>query len=237
MKSVFTKKKKLEIPLPQGWQDVPFDVGFRVKTKPMNDIELLSSVSGVDVSDLRKSTDLETIHHLTKSLLFLNDWPQNETPEFPREVKGKPLPYVNKKDKFDLGGCEVGQVEDMKALIQETVNDNLTDWDIINIYPKFCGIYLQPILQGKEYDYESAMYYSKQLRKELDFKTVVNMGAFFLWRLSDLVNGSQNDKPKLSTLLRKLRPGLKTWGRLLAFMLPLIALVTTLVYLIMRLLR
>ena len=101
MKSVYTKKTKLQIPLPQGWHDVKFIDGLRIVGKEMSEIETLSIVSGVDKKKLEKETDLETIQYLINSLLFLRTLPIKKHPEFPRSVRGVKLPYVNYSDKFE----------------------------------------------------------------------------------------------------------------------------------------
>jgi len=202
MKSVFTKKKKLEIPLPQGWHDVPYNIGLKIKTdESLKYLDQLSLLSGVDKKILRSSTDNQTIYYLANSLLFIKEYPLKERPEFPKSVLGKKMPYVMYSDTNDLGECSVGQVEDMQEFIR-SVNPK-TDLDVIKLYPTICAIYLQPIIKHEDYDYKKALNYAKELEAALDFKTTLNMGAFFLMRLSDLTNGLNPDVLKVKQVKKK----------------------------------
>lgn len=219
MKSIRTKKTKLEIPLPEGWHDVPFNVGFDILINANNydDIKILSLLSGIPMETLRKETDLETIHYVLNSLLFLSSPSYKKYPEFPKSVQGVDLPYVNYSDSFDMGKCEVGQVEDMKALISK--HNPKTDHDVISLYPKLCAIYLQPVLKFEDYDYDKSMCLVDEY-SEIDFKTITNMGAFFFRRLNGLTFGLPKRWQKLHSLKRKSKRVFGNLAQRLASMLP-----------------
>lgn len=202
MKSVYTKKKKLEIPLPEGWHDVPFNIGLKIKTdESLKYLDQLSLLSGVDKEVLRSSTDNQTVYYLANSLLFIQGYPLKEHPEFPKSVFGKELPYVVYSDTNDLGECSVGQVEDIQEVIK--IAEPKTDIDVIKLYPKICAIYLQPIINHEDYDYKKALNYAEELETTLDFKTTLNMGAFFLQRLHDLTSGLNPDVLKVNRVKKK----------------------------------
>jgi hypothetical protein len=113
------------------------------------------------------------------------------------------MPYVVYSDSNDLGESTVGQVEDMQELIK--VENPQTDIEAIQLYPKICAIYLQPIMLFEKYDYKKALKYAETVEKEIDFKTVINMGAFFFKRLHDLLTGLSHNAPKTNRLKKKLK--------------------------------
>ena len=215
MKSVFTRKSKLEIPLPQGWHQVTFNKAIDVIEQNYTSVELLAVLSDLDPKEISKATDHESIYYLVQSLLFLQDIPKAEMPS---KAMGVSIPDVDDSDRFDLGKATVGQVEDMKMVLQSRQNELKDDLAVIKIYPEICAIYLQPLVLKKEYDYDAAMLYAKHLESNCDFKTIVSMGAFFLWRLSDLTSGLMKDKQKRPTRKRKLKQAFRSLGRLLGFM-------------------
>ena len=197
-------KKKLQITIPKGWHEVSFDNAIKLKEEDLTPVQILSLLSGVSEEKIKNSTDLTTIYYLANSVLFLNSWPLKKEPEFPKQVLGHKLPWVSYYDKFDLGGCNVEQVADMQAFItnqhKEIGQDNLTDLDVVKMFPAICAIYLQPIIHSETYDYDKAILYSRVIKSTLDFKTVYNMGAFFLMKLQGLINGSDKELQKQNTL-------------------------------------
>lgn len=202
-------KKKLKITLPDGWHHVPYNSAIKLKKGGLNSVQILSILSGVSEQKIKDSTDLTTIYHLTGTMLFLNTWPVKKEPEFPKQVFGHRLPWVSYYDNFDLGGCNVEQVADMQQYItskqKELKEEDLTDLDVVKMFPVVCAIYLQPIVQGEKYDYNKALKYANVIESKLDFKTVYNMGAFFLKKLNALINGYQIESPNQNTLKKRFK--------------------------------
>ncbi|NRA94436.1 MAG: hypothetical protein HRU26_17525 [Psychroserpens sp.] len=217
MKIVKTKKTKLEIPIPDGWHEVSFEKGFQIVSTEMKDIDVLSLISGIPVKTLNEQTDLESISYFVNSLLFLKTLPLKRNPEFPSKVNGVELPWINYGDKFDLGKCTVEQVEEMKQLIRETNPKN--DIETFEIFPTLCSIYLYPILTNKPYDHDEAFNYVPKV-EQIDFKTIINMGSFFLLKLSVLESGQANEWQIHRTAWRKFKRALSRLTQRLVFMAP-----------------
>lgn len=229
MQTITTRKTKLEIPIPDGWHEVPFHIAFQLIARDdLKETDILSLLSGVDRETLRKETDLETITHFTNALLFLNSLPDDEGGMFPASIQHPekderiPMPRVS-NGKFDLGNCSTGQVEDMRETLKKhNLKEDAAPIEVFEVYPKICAIYLQPILKPQKpdepYDYQVAMEYVDTIEK-IDFKTIYLMGNFFLWKLNGLVNGSQTAWQKHPSSLTKLKRALNAWGKRLASML------------------
>ena len=228
--------------LPNGWHEVSWIKGFHILSKAdtLTDLDVLSILSEdndgkqIPLKEWKRQTNLETIDYLISSLTYLKDLPIGKYPEFPRAILDPEtghqadLAWVNYYDRFDLGGCEVQQIEDMKQVWADL--NPQTEIEVYELYPKFCAIYLQPMLnpvrdaEGKvsedgAYDYQLAMMYEKKIN-DLDFKTVLNMGAFFLQRLIDLHSGSKSAWQKPYSVLKRLRQVLGGWLQRLVSMLP-----------------
>ena len=228
-----TKKQHFEFEVPDGWHEVSFSHAYQILTQKFTDVELLALLSNKLVSDLRKVTDLEAIRYLIDSLTYLQRLPVKKNPEFPKtvtrlshdpdhseveELTEIALPWLNYYDDFDLGGCSVGQVEDMSQVIKD--RNAQTDLEVIEIYPKIVAIYLQPLFQPKDYSYVMAMKFAQTVEEDIDFKTVYNMGLFFLTRLSGSIAGSQNGSLPARSMKTKSVRALGGWVQRLVSMLP-----------------
>lgn len=212
------KKSNLSFTLPSGWHDVPFNKAFEIITQDLTDLQIISILTGHSVKLLKQSTDLETIHYLKQSLLFLNEDPIKKNPEFPVKCMGKPLPYVNYADKFDLGKVTVGQVEDMQAEIAKV--DQEDEQGILQVFPVIIAIYMQPIYNNKPYDYDEAIGMVKDVEEQVDYKTMINMGSFFLRKLAGWSTGQKNSLQKVLSPLLKLKQVFSNYLQLLVSMLP-----------------
>lgn len=203
------KSSGLRFTLPSGWHEVPYIKGLQIISSKKKDLEvmalLMKDLDGNDISldKIKSSTDLTTIHYVKESLLFLKELPIKKYPEFPKKVFDIELPYVNYADHFDLGQCTVGQVEDMKSKLKNKKFKN--DIETIEIFPVLCAIYLQPIIDNSNYDSKRINKITEKIEKELDFKTVINMGNFFLQRLHVLVNGQMKELRRAHSLRMRLR--------------------------------
>lgn len=209
--------KKLDLKVPDGWHEVSFNTALKLFRSPeLKDYEILALLCDVPVEAVRNSTDLENVSMYVNSLLFLKSLPIKNNPEFPNRVNKHILPWVNYSDKFDLGKCTVGQVEDMKYLI---ANKGSEEIDQLESCIDLVSIYMDGI-ENKEYDYSRAISNVKRYGDEIDFKTVLNMGLFFLMRLSALSNGSASRWLKVPTLARRSWLVFMSWVQRLVSMLP-----------------
>ena len=209
-----TKKTGLEINIPNSWNEISWSDGFYLLAHggEMTDIALLSFLSGISIEKLRQETDIESIHYLIHSLTFLADYPSFDKASFPREYGGTSLPWIDKYDIFDLGGCSVGQVEDMRMIITQA--NAQSDLEVVQLYPQICAIYLQPIFYGPAYDFDKAKLMSEVIQYD-SFLPVYNMGAFFLKKLSGLPTGLQSVKRSRFSVRTRLRRALRNLRKLL----------------------
>ena len=199
------KKSKLKINLPDGWHEVSFNLGLKIVSQKINDpLKLMSLFTKYSEEKLKQSTDLETIYLMMDTLLFLKQDPIKNLPEFPYKVLDIDLPWVSYHDSFDLGGCSVGQVEDMKAYIQNNLPKDSKDVDVLEISLALVAIYLDPYLNKSDYDYNRAIKSISSLGDKLDYKTVINMGGFFFEKLKGLTVGQVRGLKRRDTIRRKL---------------------------------
>lgn len=221
------KKTKIFDLLPDGWHEVSFDSAIKIIEGDKNPISIVEKLingrlpkNKIEVSkqQLNKSTDLKSWLAIVSSLTFLEDLPLKENRTFfPKKVLGKELPWVSFSNKFDLGGCTVDQVESMKRFLAERKDINEQDF-IKEVYPAICAIYLQPILDNDEFYYQKAIEKTLPfIKQNIDFKTIISMGDFFLKKLNALINTSKKESNKAALLVKKLKLDVTRFLRRLGF--------------------
>lgn len=223
------KLGKTKIKMPSGWHEVNYKKAFEILSNKPNEIKTLSILSGKTEKEIRTSSDSNTLYYFFTAFEFLGRLPEHIN-EFPNSVKlgvdHLVFPFVSYADEFDLGQCEVGQVEDMLALIvkmnKEFIGDEereLTDIELIQIFPYLVAIYIQRILDGK-YIGKKAIKLVDRVKEELSFKEITCMGAFFLNRLTYLKNGSMKELKRRNSIQRKLKLALKNLIQRMVSILP-----------------
>jgi hypothetical protein len=205
---MFVIRKKLKLNIPQGWHELPWIKGLYLFSHPtMTDTEIMALITGVSEDEIRAVNDRGVIGKLLDTFFWISNPPNHEHPEMPKVIhldgQYYHVPFVVYNDKFDLGNTSVGAIEDMKASIKKAIDGipEPTLLDHMQAYPELVAIYLQSL---KGYDHFKAMQLVPHV-KVLDFKTVYNIGNFFLLRLSGLNNGYQNESSRANTLRRKLQ--------------------------------
>lgn len=214
----YTIGKDFHISIPDGWHEVSFNKGMellRIK-EVLKDYEVLAILCDIDTKKLSKATNLENLSYIYNAITFLGQLPLKKNPEFPTKVMGYDLPWVNYEDKFDLGGCEIGQVEDMKSLI---INKSSEDYDYLQSCIDLVAIYMDKIIHG-EYNYSRAIHNIDKYGTKVDFKTALNMGFFFSMRLKGWKTGKKNKWQSLVSLKRKSWRVFTSWVQRLVSMLP-----------------
>ena len=164
--------------LPSGWGQVPYWKAEKLIRDNPSPVAALALLADVDVKDLRKSKD---VHFLFDTLTFINKLPEDGFPaSVVYEHERYPLPWVNLSDEFDLGECEVGQVEDMQLIISQKVKEfmgeeerSLTDLEAIEIIPYIVAIYIQKVVDGS-YDGKKSQKIVDKV-KEMSFADVYTM--------------------------------------------------------------
>lgn len=220
---MFVIRNKVKLKVPAGWHEVPWKVGFELFKNPNHsDVEIMSMLTGVSENEIRSVNDKGVISKLLNTFLFLQCPPSRENVELPKVVKIKDefyhLPFVVYNDPYDLGNATIGAVEDIKVAFSSAIKDieEPRMIDYMSAYPTVCAIFLQTI---KGYDYDKAMKLVSDC-EELDFKTVYNMGNFFLNRLQSLRSGYQIKLYLANTIRKKLWRAYWILTQRLASMLP-----------------
>ena len=205
---MFVIRNKVKLKIPNGWHELPWIKGLYIFQHPnISDVELMALITGVSEDEIRAVNDTGTVSKLLATYLFLGNPPDQDHPELPRcvELNGTfyHVPFTVYDDPYDFGNASVGAIEDMKAAYGEAVKgiDEPLLIDCMKSYPKIAAIYLQS-LHG--YDYNKAMELVKPI-ESLDFKTVYNIGNFFLKRLNGLRSGHLQGSSRRGIVRRKFK--------------------------------
>jgi len=219
---------KKKISMPSGWHEVPFYKGLQIMEGGLSDIEIMGLLSDTDPEEIKNTTDSESIYYLMGAFLFLQDMPKGlEHPKMPQSIKIDDryviFPHVIYQDEFDLGKSSVGQIKDMEMVMlnmgtqflandedneeeEQKENRPFTQLETVKMCPKLCAIYIQKLID-KKYDYDTAMKLSEKLERSMSFKEMINIGYFFLLRLSAFKNGQKKGYQKRPLIPRKLTRG------------------------------
>lgn len=235
--------KLRNVKLPSNWSEVPFHKGLKIFEGELNEIEILALLSDREPEEIRKSTDIETIFYLINAFTYLGKLPDELN--FPYSAKTKDdillFPNVDLDNKFDLGECSVGQVEDMQSIIVKECTTYAKDdkdedgnstgkptdeeskqmfSESMKAIPAIVSIYIQKIIDG-EYDGKKALARVSEV-EQMSFKDVYVIGSFFLQRLVGLRGGQVKELHQRNTVLKRLKRGLTGLTRRLGFTLSLI---------------
>ena len=222
-----TINKELSFNLPNGWNDVSFDLGLLIVEKsPLSLSDVISILADLDKEKVRQIESKRVLDTIAEVFPFLQGLPDIQQPiTLPRFVylSGEKLPVAdNQKQRFDLGKLRVGQIEDMLHHINQVMQGEgePSNVDILKLYAHLVAIYAQPVQNGNDYDYEEAMELRASIEAQLSIIEVMTIGAFFLRILLDFKSGNLTEWQPASLPLRKLRLALKglvsrsgLWGR------------------------
>lgn len=214
------------ITMPTGWHDVRYNDAMNILENQLNDVQVFSLFSGLSEKEVKNLNKEKDIYYFLQGFPFLNKLPIDIKGALPQTIKYKEaryeLPYALPDDPYDFGDASVGQIEDMKAIMTKMVTEfldgeerGLTNLEVFKIYPPLVAIFLHPILEGSEYDYKASQKLADRIQKELSFKEVVYMGAFFLMKLSVLINGSKKGLQNQHWMKRKWQQGYRKLARYL----------------------
>jgi hypothetical protein len=220
---MFKLSNKLKLNIPNGWHEIPFKIGIELMENPnYNDVEVMALITGVDADTIRAQTSYTTVSQLLTSFTYLQELPNPKYPELPKvvNVAGETylIPFVTYNDKVDMGNCSIGAIEDIKAHVKANTDEDSIQLDVIRLYPVITAMYLQSL---KGYSRSKALELSKHV-DSLDFKTVYNIGNFFLLRQNGLTTGSHLSHLKQNIVVKKLRRVWYNWTQRLVSILPLI---------------
>lgn len=202
-------KNKLRVKVPNSWHTVPYHKALTIWQNPdMSDAAVFALLSGVSEEEIRDNLPIEPLSIWALTFTYLNQVPEIKVPELPNEVwldgKRKILPHVVYNDPTDMGKCTVGMIEDMKHILnQASKNIESDSFALHKIFPELCAIYLQPLYNRGNYDYDQAQRLIPA-SKELDTMTVLNLGFFLLTKLAVLRSGHLQKWQNINLIKRKL---------------------------------
>ena len=216
------------ITMPTGWHDVKYKDAIHILESDLNMVQIFSLFTGITEDEVKSMKGDKEISYFLEGFPFLKRLPVQDTPQIPRSIKYKGsryfFPHVFFEDQFDFGETTVGQIEDMKAIIQKMSKEFLGDEErdlnyveVMKIYPYIVAIYIQPIIE-KEYNYKRAIKMSGEIPLELSFKEVVYMGNFFLLKLGDSMTGLRKGSRRLNWMKKKLKQAYRILATRLGFM-------------------
>jgi len=217
------KLGKTSIKVPSGWHEISYNKAMELLEGEYNAVETLAILSNKTPEEIRKSTDIETIFYFTNTFLYLKQLPGTD---YPRSIQ-MGVDLIKFPAPIDLGNAEVGQVEDMQAIImnmnKEFIGDEtreLTEIELIKIMPYIAAVYIQKLLEG-EYDGNRAQALVPRIKEEVSFKAITGMGYFFLSRLTDLMNGPESEWQKAHLTRKRWKRVFRNSMKRLAYMLHL----------------
>lgn len=219
-----------KIQFPDGWHDVPYDKALKIIEGTLSDVEVFSLLTGMDKDRLLRLEKPKDVEIFMYGFPFLYGLPINDHPQIPITFKygdqRYSLPHVLFNDPYDFGNCQVGQIEDMKAIIRKKIKEyvgdeerEMTNMEQIKLMRYVVAIFVQKIMD-KEYSYDKSMKIADELGSNMSFKDVVSMGNFFLRKLIGLKSGSSMVWLHRLWIVKKLRRVQKRLINYLDSMLP-----------------
>ena len=217
------KVGKEKIKLPDGWHDVSYNDAMYVIENDLPRLKALSHISGKDLSKYSLDGNAQTLFN---SYQFLNSLEVGE-PDLPKiftlndVTRSVHLGHFDDEESF--GEVSVGQIEDMVTEIQNyaiSIDGELTELDLLKLYPRLIAIYVDPILSLRDYDYNTSQKRVEDIKEQFDFKTVSKMGAFFFAKSINYGNGQNKTQSKLILRIKKFKRALWKFLRNGGFMRP-----------------
>lgn len=184
--------------IPTCWEDVTFGVYLKIGKVNDNLLELLQHFTGMSYEIIKKAKFVG-VEDVIRAMSFIRKPPI--LPEYVTEIGPYKLP-VNHKGGFDIQFESLAQFEDMRAVMMKT-NDSTLQED----FAKYVAIYLQKIRDG-EYDNQKALGMLSEVY-QLPALKVLALGAFFLAKLDNLLNGITVNYQKSTPSQKKSKPATK----------------------------
>lgn len=182
-----------------SWEDLTMSQYLQVQKLKDDFLQLVSICSGLDYEILKKA-EIVGLESVIEAVKFVS-----KPPEIPSSVQklGKYTIPLDSKGQFNIQYKRLDQFEDMRKIMTGAKDIG----SIIEAFPQFVAIYLQPIRDG-QYQFSKAMDMVEEV-KELPALQVISLGSFFLIKLLTLSNGTPKTSQNTSQKPKKLKPGSK----------------------------
>jgi hypothetical protein len=187
--------KGKEYNCPECWEEVTLTQLLKINTGLTRVFEAVQVCTGIDEKELSTSNEFALIEQIDKCLAFLAATNSLVLESTPKEIV---FNNVMVSVFSDIGTKSVAQYQDMKQLVVDFHTIEGEEIDTVkrlSLYPKIVATYLQPLIDGKEYDFERADEIAIELYNHSAVE-VSNWGHFFMLRFHELRNGIVIDANK-----------------------------------------
>jgi hypothetical protein len=194
--------------IPECWEEVTVDQLIKLSIPDQRPIEVIS-IFTLPEKELSNLKDLKGLEEIELCLSFLNtNFDFNKASE-------------TRKDKFvfnqveyslnaDIGNSSIGQYKDLAHIYNEYIKEDDQQTNLIRrfkCYVDAISIYLQPVVNGGEYDYIQAELIANDLYK-CSAVEVAAYGSFFIRKYCELKNGILTDVLKTHIPKKKPKQGI-----------------------------
>jgi hypothetical protein len=176
----------IEFDLPEGWHEVTFAKLYKfMQLESVSNFAVLEVMSGLSLEVLNKMRTGDLLPLEASLLTWINE-PIDFTISYAPTLFFRGNLYQTPND---IGAMPVGIYKDLQAEISALGNEP-TNLKVIGLYPLIVASYLQPMLNGGEYDYKEAEKLVNEIAENCEGILTIAFGNFFLANLAYLKNGS-----------------------------------------------
>lgn len=176
----------IEFDVPQDWHEVKFSNLYKfMQLENLRSFQILQAICGLsdDVINKMRIADLLPLE------ASLHEW-INEAIDF--STSYAPILFFRNKQyqlPEDIGAMPIGIYKDLQSEIS-ALGPEPTNLKVMALYPIIVASYLQPMLNGGEYDYLEAEKLKTEIAENCEGVGVIAFGNFFLAKLIYLKSGS-----------------------------------------------
>lgn len=189
---------KVKRELPTSYAEVKFRDFVAIAKSPKDTNSILSVLTGIDKETVKKAK-ITNVDEVIMAMALFNHDVELKVPDM---ILGYTVPK-------DLGFECTAQFEDLELCLKESKEKKLTDIQVMEQYPLYCGIYACSQKYG-EYDYQKATYMIEEFM-DAPATEVLAIGNFTLLKLIGLRLGIKKGAPKEVTRMQRWRLVLKSW--------------------------
>lgn len=160
---------KIYFGLPQSWSEITYNQWQQLKVAESTE-EVIKVLSGVSIEQI-KAWGQSFIMQVAPFLMWMNNQVDVKEWQTPDKFMGVDVPK-------DIKVFSFGQKINFEQLMMD---EHKKTGDVNNVLDKCIAIYMQPLVQRCEYDYDKAMEFSKEVGDQ-KFCEVYPVGGFFLSR-------------------------------------------------------
>jgi hypothetical protein len=189
---------KVNKQIPTSWDEVTFDQYVTLLKINSNEIQFLSTFTGVE-ADLIAKAKIKGLDSILSVLEFLKE---------PPKFDDKPDKFMGRQMPKDITFEALGPYIDCRTILYDVQAKGIPEF--VEAYAKYCAIYLQAIdTDWAGYDHDKAMLLVPEVMQQ-PAGEVVGLGSFFITRLVILKKNTASPSPTKATPPKKLKRGMKS---------------------------